>query len=386
MKNIKYFCGMLFLSFFLVMQITSCGGGDDAAPAPTPGTPFITSDLAGTWYMFATNGASVGVPTAGSITAGNLRGTLILDSLGQVVLGGSYTRSPNGSASITGGLIGIDNSGLLSSGSSSFTTNLGVNFYLGSGQMDSTKNVLSFVTSTNYGEYDFITAIRTTGGFSSLDLAATWHVFGAGGAYGKITVSDAGNGTRATIASPGGGGFFAIDGNGLLNTGITGTSYVVTGSIPPNLYLAQGKINLSKDIMFFVASTDSLQYDLAMAIRAGGTFSPADLSGTWRIYGASSSAIDSTDKDTLSGTVTINSAGNVTGGSYTRSDGGKASLTGGTVTIDNAGVLGGSATTNTGDNIAFASGKMNAAKGMMSLVGVTAIGGEQVSLFCIKVN
>jgi len=384
MKNLKYFLGMLFLSFLLIMQITSCGGGGDAAaPAPTPGTPFITSDLAGTWYVFATNGASVGVPPAGSITAGNLRGTLILDSLGQVVSGGSYTRSPNGSASITGGLIGMDSSGLLISGSSSFTTNLGVNFYLGSGQMDSSKNILSFVASTNYGEYDLVTAIRATGGFSSLDLAATWYVFGAGGDYGQMTVSDAGNGTRATIAPPGGGGFITIDGNGLLNSSVSGTSYVVTGS-GANLYLTNGKINnFNKDIMFFVASTDSLQYDLVTAIRAGGTFAPSDLSGTWRVYGASSSG---TNKATLNGTVIFDLSGNVTGGSYSRSDGGKASFTGGTVTIDNAGVLSGSATTNTGDNITFASGKMNAAKGMMSLVGVTTISGEHDFIFCIKVN
>lgn len=385
MKNTKYFCEMLFLSFLLILQITSCGGGgDDAAPAPTPGTPFITSDLAGTWYMFATNGASVGVPPSGSIPAGNLRGTLILDSLGQVVLGGSYTRSPNGSASITGGLIGIDSSGLLVSGSSSFTTNLGVNFYLSAGKMDSTKNILSFVVSTNYGEYDLVTAVRAAGGFSSLDLAAKWYVFGAGGDYGQMTVSDAGNGTRATIAPPEGGGFITIDGNGLLNSTLSGTSYVATTGPSANLYLNNGKINLSKDVMFFVASTDSSQYDLVTAIRGGGTFAPSDLSGTWRVYGASSDGADSTKKATLSGTVIFDAAGNVTGGSYTRTDpAGTASFTmaSGAVTIDHdTGVIVGNA-----GNINFASGKMNAAKGIMSLVGVTS-SGEHDFLFCIKGN
>lgn len=388
MKNIKYFCGMLFLSLLLIMQITSCGsGGGDDVPAPTPGTPFITSDLAGTWYMFATNGASAGVPPAGSIAAGNLRGTLILDSLGQVVLGGSYTRSTNQSANITGGLIGIDSSGVLSG---SATTNLGVNFYLGSGQMDSSKNILSFVASTNYGEYDLVTAIRQAGGFSSLDLAATWYVFGAGGDYGQMTVSDAGNGTRATIAPPGGGGFITIDGNGLLNSSLSGTSFVATGP-GTNLFLTNGKINLSKDMMFFVAGTDPSTYDLVTAIRAGGTFTSSDLSGTWRVYGASSSGSGTnTSKATLSGTVILDLSGKVTGGSYTltRSDGVKATFTftGGTVTIDNnTGVLSGSATTDTGDNISFASGKMHAAKGMMSLVGGTT-SGEHDFLFCLKGN
>lgn len=379
MKNRKYFFGLLFLCLLLIVQITACGSGeDDAAPAPIPGTPFITSDLAGTWYMYAANGASVSVPPAGSIAAGNLRGKLILDSLGQVVPGGTYTR-PNGSASLTGGLIGIDSSGLLSG---SVTTNLGVNFYLGSGKMDSTKNIISFVASTNYGEYDLVTAIRAAGGFSSLDLAATWHVFGAGGDYGQITVSNASDGIKAPIAAPGGGGFFAIDGNGLLNDTYSATSYVVTTSTPPtNLYLNQGKINYyAKDMMFFVTSTDSLQYNLATAIRAGGTFTSSDLSGTWSVYGASSSG---TNMATLSGTITFDSSvpGKVTG-SYTRTDSAataSVTVTSGTVTIDSAGVLGGSA-----GNISFTSGKMNAAKGMMSLVGTNS--SERVFLFCLKGN
>jgi len=376
MRKMKYCCGMLFLSILLISQITACGGGgEDVAPGPTPGLPFLTSDLAGTWYFYAANGASAGIPPAGSIAAGNLRGTLILDSLGQVVPGGTYTRSNNQSAAITGGLIGMDSSGVLNG---SFTTNLGVNFYLGSGNMDSTKNIVSFVASTNYGEYDLVTAVRAAGGFSSLDLAANWYVFGAGGDYGQITVNDLGNGVRATIV-PGGGGFITIDGNGMLNSTLSGTSYVNAAS-GTDLYLTSGKINLAKDMMFFVASTSTLTYDLVTAIRAGGAFTSADFSGTWSISGAGTSG---TNKATLNGTVILDATGKVTGGSYTRTDStGKTSfaLTSGTVKIDNAGVLGGSA-----GNLSFASGKMNAAKGMMSLVGSTA-GGEKDFLFCVKVN
>jgi hypothetical protein len=381
MKKMKYFFGMLFLSLLLIMQIAACSkGGDDPAPGPTLGMPFITSDLAGTWYLYGTNGASVGVPPIGSIDAGHLRGKLILDSLGQVpVTGSSFTRSTNQSVSFTGGVIGMDSAGVVSG---SATTNLGVYFYFDSGKMDASKNILSFVVHTSNDEHYLITAIRAWGGFSSLDLVAMWHVFSAGGDHGQITVSDAGNGIRAPIASPGGGGFFAIDGNGLLNDTYSGTSYFVTGS-GTDLYLKQGKINLAKDIMFFVAGTDPSNFDLVTAIRAGGTFAVADLSGTWFIDGSSSSSTDSTKKATLGGTMILDSSGKVTGGSYMRSDtAGTASftLTSGTVTIDNAGVLGGSA-----GNMTFTAGKMNAAKGMMSLVG--SIGsGEQIFLFCLKGN
>jgi hypothetical protein len=142
-----------------------------------------------------------------------------------------------------------------------------------------------------------------------------------------------------------------------------------------------------KDIMFFVAGTDSLNFDLVTAIRAGGTFTATDLSGTWYINGASSKGTDSTQKATLSGTIIFDSSGKVTGGSYTRSDAvGKVSFNGGTVTINNAGVLIGSATTDTGVTLSFTSGKMNAAKGKMSLAGSAISSGDKVFLFCIKGN
>jgi hypothetical protein len=272
--------------------------------------------------------------------------------------------------------------------SGSATTSLKSSFYLVSGKMDETKNIISFVAYTDHGEDDLVTAIRLYGGFNSLDLAssldtaATWHVFGAGGNYGKIDVSYSSDNISAPVAAPGGGGYFAVDGNGLLNDTYPGTSYVVTGATPPNLYLNQGKINWAKDLMFFVSSTNTPTYDLAAAIRAGGAFTQADLTGTWFIYGTGGSSV--VNEVTLSGTLTFDS-GNVTEGSYTRSDGGVASVKGGTVTINPDGVISGSITTDTDGLISFASGKMNGAKGMMALAR-GANSSPVYFLFCIKGN
>lgn len=378
MKNLKYLCGILFLSFLLMIQITSCGGGGDDSPGIsfTPGTPFITSDLAGSWHIFATNGASSNGTTSGNIAQGNLRGMLSINSLGQVS-GGSYARSNGGMASITGGLITIDNAGVLSG---SATTNLGVNFYIGSGKMDSSKTLISFVASTNYGEFDFFTAIRDGGSFASSDLADTWYIFSTSSDYAKMTISDAGNGA-AVINSPG-GGFFTIDGSGSL----TGNGFVTTNSgttlYLTNSVLEKGKINSSKDMMSFAAaSAISGKFDLATAIRAGGSFIRSDLAGTWYIYGSSSSGAN---KATISGTIVLDSSGQVTtGGSYIRADAGMASFTGGTMTIDSTGVLSGSVITNIGDNINLSSGKMHSSKGMMSLV-VSTNGSKPDFLICLK--
>ena len=374
MKNLKYLCGILFLSFLLMIQITSCGGGNDAPGISfTPGTPFITSDLAGTWHIFATNGASSNDTTSGNIAQGNLRGMLSINSLGQVS-GGSYARSNGGMASITGGLITIDNAGVLSG---SATTNLGVSFYIGAGKMDSSKTLISFVASTNYGEFDFFTAIRDGGSFASSDLADTWYIFSTSGDYAKMTISDAGNG--AAVNNSPGGGFFTIDASGLL----TGDGFITTnfGTVLylTNSGLEKGKINSSKDMMSFAASTISGKFDLATAIRAGGSFIPSDLAGTWYIYGSSSSGAN---KATISGMIVLDSSGQVTGGSYIRSDAGMASFTGGTMTIDNTGVLSGSVITNIGDNVNLSSGKMNSSKGIMSFVATN--GSELDFLICLK--
>ncbi len=381
MQKIKYLCGMFLLMFLLIFQIISCGGGGDNPPGITytAGTPFVTSDLAGSWYIFATNGASSNGTAAGNVAQGNLRGLLNINSLGQVA-SGSYTRSNGGSASITGGLFTIDNAGVLSG---SFTTNLGVNFYLGSGKMDLSKNIISFVTNTNYGEFDLFTAIRAEGSFASSDLADTWYIFSASGDHANMAMSDAGNGT-GLITSPGGGGFINIDGNGVLSgngfvTTTSGTALYLTpsSSLTP---VPNGKMNSAKNLMSFPASTISGEYDLVTAMRAGGTFAPSDLAGTWYIFGSVTSG---TNQSTISGTVILDLTGKITGGSYIRSDGGKASFTGGAVTIDGQGILSGNATTDINDNMNLTSGKMHVSKDIMSIVANTALN-EQDFLFCIK--
>jgi hypothetical protein len=374
MKNLKYLCGVLFLGFLLMIQMISCHKGGDDQIGFTPGTPFITSDLAGTWHIFATNGASSNGTPSGNIVQGNLRGMVSFNEFGQVT-GGSYARSNGGIASLTGGLVTIDNTGVLSG---SATTNLSVNFYIGSGKMDSSKTLISFVATTNNGEFDFFTAIRDGGDFASSDLANTWYVFSTSGDYAKVAVSDVGNGSA--VLNPPGGGFFTIDIAGSL----TGAGFVTTNS-GTALYLTnsiteKGKMNSSKDMMSFAASTISGKFDLATAIQAGGSFIPSNLAGTWYIFGSSSNGAN---KVTMSGTIVLDSSGQVTGGSYIRSDAGTASFTGGTLTIDNAGVLSGSVNTNINDNITLLSGKMHPSKGMMSLVANTNLG-ELDFLICLK--
>jgi len=381
MKHVTYSIRIVCLSILLLIQITSCAGGGDDAASYTAGAPFKTSDLAGTWYIFATNGASNNDTTAETIAQGNLRGTLVIDSSGNVT-GTSYTRQNYALYTINGGLITIDSAGCLGG---SFTTGSGINSYLVSGKMDLSKNIISFVSHTNYGEYDLFTAFREGGSFASSDLADTWHILSSNGDYAGMTISDAGS-SMGTITSSGGGGFLKIasagtlSGDGYVTTNTGSVVYLTTTSTSTTT--PNGKINLAKDTMSFASMTASGKYYLVTAVRAGGTFTLSDLAGTWYIFGARNSG---TSQSTMNGTVIIDSSGNVTGGSYTLSDGGTVSFTGGTVTINDAGVLSGSAITSTGGTINLASGKMNSLKYIMSLVASTS-NSELDFLFCIKGN
>jgi hypothetical protein len=118
------------------------------------------------------------------------------------------------------------------------------------------------------------------------------------------------------------------------------------------------------------AREEALTFNSAVS---GETFNISDSAGTWYLYGA---FIEEGGGGTIRGTVVFDSSGNITGGSYTRSDGTVASLTGGSVTIGSTGVLSGSASTNIGVTVIIESGKMDSSKTIMSFVEIDNSGGH----------
>ncbi len=355
--------GAIILCILFPICFTSCGGivgglGGDSIFQPA----FTTSDLSGTWYLF---GAS-----SGGLNEGTMRGTVTLNSSGHIT-GGSYTHSDGTVATFTDGILTIDGEAVLSGNA---TTNIGVNITITSGKMNASKNMLSFGDSTNIGDHYFVTAIKAGETFAPSDLSGTWHLFGAssggtgeGTICGTVTLNSSGQiaggsythayGTVATLT----GGALTIDGAGVLSGN-------ATTNIGVNITITSGKMNASKNMLSFVDSTNIGELYFVTAIKAGETFAPLDLSGTWHLFGVSSGGVH---KGTIRGTVTMNSSGQITGGTYIHSGGTVATLTGSTLTIDDAGVLSGNATTNVGVNITITSGKMNASKNMLSFVDST---------------
>jgi hypothetical protein len=148
MKKGKRFLVVLSLAILLSVFLTACGDGGGSSDGTSVPPNFTTSDLSGTWYIY---GAS-----SGGTSEGTIRGTVVLNSSGQVT-GGSYNHSDGTVASLTGGAITINGSGVISGAA---TTDIGVDISIASGKMDSSKNILSFVDSTNYDEFDLIFAVK----------------------------------------------------------------------------------------------------------------------------------------------------------------------------------------------------------------------------------
>ena len=373
----SYRWSYLSVLFIIIAFISiGCGGGGSSAGSPIP-PPFSSSDLSGAWHIF--------VASAGGANEGTASGIVILNASGQIT-GGSYTRSDGTVASLTGGVINIDyGSGIVSG---DITTSIGVNLTIFSGKMELSKNTISFVDRTNYGEFDFVTAIRDGGTFASSDLSGTWHIFVAstggtneGTAGGTVILNSSGQVTGGSYTRSDGtvasliGGVITIDGSGIVSGNvITNTGVTLT--------IMSGKMDLSKNTISFVDSTNSGELDFITAIRDGGTFASSDLSGTWYIFVASTGG---TNEGTAGGTVILNSSGQITGGSYSRSDGTVDSLTGGVITIDGSGIVSGNLTTGTGVTLTIISGKMELSKNTISFVDRTNYG-ELDFITAIKSN
>ena len=101
------------------------------------------------------------------------------------------------------------------------------------------------------------------------------------------------------------------------------------------------------------------------------TFTTSDLEGTSYVYISETDAAGATYW--VYGSITVDNAGNITGGSYTAPDGTVVAVTGGQFTIDNDGIMAGSVVTATGTGT-FPSGKMDQSKTISTFVGIDAAG------------
>jgi len=213
-------------------------------------------------------------------------------------------------------------------------------------------------------------------GFSVSDLAGTWYFLNQGDSAGgndpywvwaTITLDGAGAVTGGTYANSYGGtgtftgGAFTINGAGLVSGSVT----TAGGSMS----FPYGKLDVHKGILGMVTAEpdpSTLSRGLGLALKAGGSFSAADLAGTWYIEDFDDSTT-ANDPSWAWGAITLDSSGSVTGGEVTSSDGSTDTLTGGSFTIDGNGVVTGSVTSANGTHT-FPYGKLDEGKTALAMV------------------
>ena len=215
--------------------------------------------------------------------------------------------------------------------------------------------------------------------FNTSDLAGTWYAYvsetNSEGAtywvYGSFTIDSSGNITGGTYNAPDGttvtitGGQAFLDSKGIM-TGQLAAEGGLTGMFP------NGKMNSTKTIISFVGADNLNSLNIGVAIKDGGSFSTSDLAGTWYAY------VSETNSEGVTywvyGTLTLDSSGNFTGGTYNAPDGTTVKVIGGQAFLDSNGIMSGQFTAEGGFTGSFPNGKMDSAKTMISFVGADNLG------------
>jgi YVTN family beta-propeller protein len=327
------------------------------------GTSFTQADLAGTWYfeVFEDN-ISANAPYWAF-------GTLMVDTSGNITDGTAVNDSGVVRTFTSGSLI-IDSTGQVSG---TLAASGGITGVLPHGKLDAGKNILTLVDSSN--DYRGLFVMTMGGGtFTQADLAGTWYFqvyednVSSNAPYwgsGTLIVDTAGNVTGGTAVNDSGvfrtftGGSLIIDSTGQVS-GTLAASGGVTGTLP------HGKLDPGKNILTLVDSSNDYR-GLFVMTRGGGTFTQADLAGTW-YFQVIADSITANAPYWGSGTMIVNTTGNVIGGTAVNDSGVTKTLTGGSLTIDSVGQVSGTNILSDGTVESLPYGKLDAGKTILTMV------------------
>jgi hypothetical protein len=184
-------------------------------------------------------------------------------------------------------------------------------------------------------------------------------------ASGTMILDSTGAVTGGTVINDSGvtktltGGSFTIDSVGQA----AGTLTLSDGAIES---FPHGKLDAGKTVLTMVNS-DTNYRGLFVAAKGEGTFTQADLAGTWYLQTFGDSP--STNAPYWAyGTIILDSTGAVIGGTATNNYGVTKTTTGGSFTIDSAGQVAGTLTLSDGTTESFPHGKLDAGKTVLTMV------------------
>jgi len=303
-----------------------------ASPSPLFATE--QADLTGTWHHFLYIDAPFGEANAPAA----ISQVITLDETGTVTGGtpssGSMTVNQDGS---------IDGSFTFPTGVTATTMAF----------LDANNTVGTGVGSNSLNRQAFRYFIKEGGAFTQSDLAGTWHLsifsdapspqpndaecinatvtFDNNGLFDEGSTTTCG-GSIDTITTMD----LTLDGEGVINNG--SFSLAVEGQ----QNIAMAKMDVSKTILAGRgASADNGAPFLVLGVKEQGTFTKADLAGTWKIAGFWDLHISNDAGWSYFDTVTINSNGTVTGCTGVESDGSVKSGCTGQLSITGTGKISG---------------------------------------------
>jgi hypothetical protein len=323
----------------------------------------VEADLAGTWYFqIFSDSPSANAPYWAS-------GTMILDSTGAVT-GGTAINDSGITKTLTGGSFTIDSAGQVAG---TITLSGGAIENLPHGKLDAGKTVLAMVSSDpNYR--GLFVGLKAGGTFTQADLAGTWYIPAifdqpsANNPYwaaGTMTLNSTGAVIGGTAVNSFGetksftSGSLTIDSLGQFSGSFL-LSDGVTRSIP------HGKLDAGKTTLTMVES-DSANRGLFVGLKGGGTFTQADLTGTWYIQ-AIADQPSANNPYWAAGTMILDSTGAVIGGTAVNSFEETKSFTSGSLTIDSLGQFSGSYVLSDGMVGSIPHGKLDAGKTTLTMV------------------
>jgi len=257
-------CTMLIVGMILLMVLS---------PGTKAGQRFGMTDLEGAWSVHI---LTSGYPDDFQSWA---HGTVTCDGKGSSVwrVTNETGWTNQASATLTMNAEGIITAPIVSPGGSAFH-----------GAMRNNKDTIVFTLNDGGGGYNLGICTRNGGTFTTSDLAGTWYWHGlvsgdentwTGWWYVTTVVDDSG---RFKLVE---GSYLNSDGetvrtlNGTMNVTPDG---VITIAGKPD---AHGNMNISKDLFVMTMNDGGGGYSLLVAVKAGGTFTSRDLSGTWYAYG-----------------------------------------------------------------------------------------------------
>ena len=328
----------------------------------TVGTGFTQADLTGTWHqqifqdVTATNAPQWGACT---LTVGPT-GT---------VTDGTCVNSLGGTATVTAGVLTIDGTGQVTGG---LSLSNGFNPTFPDGKLDPSKTILALVADPADAP-SLVVAIKGGGTFTQADLTGTWHqqIFqdstvanGPLWVNCDLTVGPTGAFTGGTCATSSGttltviAGVLTIDGTGQVTGGLS-----LSNGFNPTF--PDGKLDPSKTILALVADPADAP-SLVVAIKGGGTFTQADLTGTWHQQIFQDSTV-ANGPLWVNCDLTVGPTGAFTGGTCATSSGTTLTVIAGVLTIDGTGQVTGGLSLSNGFNPTF-HGKLDPSKTILALV------------------